>query len=308
MMFWFFLLIASLYLLYKVSNTAERELVKYAEYSGISHLSIGFIFIAAASSLPELSISTSSAFLGNQEISVGVSLGNVLYDLLLVLPLVAIWYGVKFSEEAIRRIRIISTIAIISLFPILFLKHVPRIYGLAIIISFLILINFILKRKTSEYRYTTREEKFRNKIVLAISLLSLSILSYLVNLSVKMISETAKIPTLLIGSLLIPIFTCTPELFSCLAAVKRKNYDVILGIIFGVLAFDSMFLIGSVSIIAPITISNINQFYLLYFFLFTSLTSINIMFASDRKLSIYSSIFLLMLFALWIFLSILFGI
>jgi cation:H+ antiporter len=307
-MFWFFILIASLYLLYKVSNSAERELVKYAEYSGISHLSIGFILLAAASSLPELSISTSSAFLGNQEISVGVSLGNVLYDLLLVLPLVAIWYGVKFSEEAIRRIKIISTIVIISLFPILFLKHIPRIYGLAIIISFLILINFILKRKTSEYRYTTREEKFRNKIVLAISLLSLSILSFLVNLSVKMISQTAKIPTLLIGSLLIPIFTCTPELFSCLVAAKRKNYDVILGIIFGVLAFDSMFLIGSVSIITPITISNINQFYLLYFFLFTSLTSINIMFASDRKISIYSSIFLLMLFAFWIFLSILFGI
>jgi cation:H+ antiporter len=308
MMFWLLILIASLYLLYKVSNIAERELVKYAEYSGISHLSIGFIFIAAASSLPELSISTSSAFLENQEISIGVSLGNVLYDLLLVLPLVAIWYGVKFSEEAIRRIKIISTIAIISLFPILFLKHVPRIYGLAIIISFLILINFILKRKTSEYRYTTREEKLINKLSIAISLLLLSILAFLVNLSVKMISETAKISTLLIGSLLIPIFTCTPELFSSLAAAKRKNYDVIVGIIFGVLAFDTMFLIGFVSIIAPITISNINQFYLAYFLLFTSITSINIMFARDKKLSIYSSIFLLMLFALWIFLSILIGI
>jgi cation:H+ antiporter len=308
MMFWLLILIASLYLLYKVSNIAERELVKYAEYSGISHLSIGFIFIAAASSLPELSISTSSAFLGNQEISIGVSLGNVLYDLLLVLPLVAIWYGVKFSEEAIRRIKIISTIVIISLFPILFIKHVPRIYGLAIIISFLILINFILKRKTSEYRYTTREEKFINKLSIAVSLILLSILAFLVNLSVKKISETAKISTFSIGSLLIPIFTCTPELFSSLAAAKRKNYDVIVGIIFGVLAIDTMFLIGFVSITTPITISNINQFYLAYFILFTSITSINIMFAKDKKLSIYSSIFLLMLFALWIFLSILIGI
>jgi cation:H+ antiporter len=308
MMFWFFILIISLYLLYKVSNTAEKELVKYAEYSGISHLAIGFIFLAAASSLPELSISTSSAFLGNQEISIGVSLGNILYDLLLVLPLVAIWYGAKFSEEAYGRIKVISTIVIISLFPILFLKHVSRIYGLAIIISFLILFNFILRSKTSEYRYATKEEKFRNKITLAMSLLSLSILAFLVNLSVKMISQATKVSTLLIGSLIIPAFTCTPELFACLAAAKRRNYDVIVGIIFGVLAFDSMFLIGSVSIIAPITISSISQFYLLYFFLFVSLTSINLMFVRNKEISIEYSIFFLMLFALWIFLSILVGI
>jgi cation:H+ antiporter len=308
MMLWFFILIISLYLLYKVSNTAEKELVKYAEYSGISHLAIGFIFLAAASSLPELSISTSSAFLANQEISIGVSLGNILYDLLLILPLVAIWYGAKFSEEAYGRIKIISTIVIISLFPILFLKHISRIYGLAIIISFLILFNFILRSKTSEYRYATKEEKFRNKIALAMSLLSLSILAFLVNLSVKMISEATKVSTLLIGSLLIPAFTCTPELFACLAAAKRRNYDVIVGIIFGVLAFDSLFLIGSVSVIAPITISNVNQFYVLYFFLFASLTSINMMFVRNKEISIEYSIFFLMLFALWIFLSILVGI
>jgi len=88
-----------LYLLYKVSEKTEEELVKFAEYSGITHLAVGFIFLAAATSLPELSISISSTFVGNQEISAGVSIGNVLYDLLLILPIVAIWYGIKIDKK-----------------------------------------------------------------------------------------------------------------------------------------------------------------------------------------------------------------
>jgi cation:H+ antiporter len=93
-----------------------------------------------------------------------------------------------------------------------------------------------------------------------------------------------------------------------LAAAKRRNYDIVVGTLYGTLIFDTMFVLGATSIITPITISNINQFLLLYFFLFTSLISIILTLVRKREIGIDSSLFLLMLFALWIFLSILTGI
>jgi cation:H+ antiporter len=113
---------------------------------------------------------------------------------------------------------------------------------------------------------------------------------------------------LIIGSLIISIFTSSPELFTCLAATKRRNYDIVVGTLYGTLIFDTMFVLGATSILTPITFSNVNQFLFLYCFLFVSLISIILMFIRKKEIGIDSSVFLLMLFAFWIFLSILIGI
>ena len=305
MIVWIILLLVSLYLLYKVSEKTEEELVKFAEYSGITHLAVGFIFLAAATSLPELSISISSTFIGSQEISAGVSIGNVLYDLLLILPIVAIWYGIKIDKENFRKIKLLSIITLLALFPILLMKSVPRIYGMFLVVSFIILSTYLLQERTKRYRFHTREEKIRNRLTLGILLVAISFLSFLINLSAKKIAEATNISILVIGSLIISIFTSSPELFTCLAAAKRRNYDIVIGTIYGTLVFDTMFVIGSTSILAPIAFSNVNQFFFLYCFLFVSLISIILMFIRKREIGIDSSVFLLMLFAFWIFLSIL---
>jgi cation:H+ antiporter len=308
MIVWIILLLVSLYLLYKVSEKTEEELVKFAEYSGITHLSVGFIFLAAATSLPELSISISSVFVGNREISAGVSIGNVLYDLLLILPIVAIWCGLKVDERNFRKIKQLSLISLLSLFPITILKSIERIYGLALVISFILLSRYLLQEKAKKQVQSTKEERFRNKMVLSFSLISLSFLSFLINLSTKKISEATKISSFLIGSIIVSIATSSSEFFACLAAGKRKNYGIVIGTIYGTLVFDTMFVIGSTSLLTPITFSNVNQFLFLYCFLFVSLISIILMLVRKREIGIDSSLFLLMIFALWIFLSILIGI
>jgi len=308
MVFWIALLSVLLYLLYKVSEIAERELVKFAENSGITHLAIGFIFLAAATALPELTISVSSAFLGNQEIAVGVSLGNVMYGRVLIIPIVAMLYGLKISETNFRKILNVSIISLIALFPILFLKEIGRVYGIALVTSFIILSYFLLSEKPKKSTLSSEGEKLKNKIAIGLSLISLSFLATLINISIKYISEITGISTLTIGSIFVSIFTSLPELIVCLHAAKIKNYDIIVGTIYGTLAFDTLFLLGSTSIIAPIVISNFHNFIILYSFLSVSLISIILMIWKRREIGAYDSIFLLMLLALWIFLSILIGI
>jgi cation:H+ antiporter len=174
--------------------------------------------------------------------------------------------------------------------------------------SFIILSTYLLQERTKRYRFHTREEKIRNRLTLGILLVAISFLSFLINLSAKKIAEATNISILVIGSLIISIFTSSPELFTCLAAAKRRNYDIVIGTIYGTLIFDTMFVLGAASILAPITFSNANQFLFLYCFLFVSLVSIILILVRKREIGIDSSIFLLMLFALWIFLSILIGI
>jgi cation:H+ antiporter len=307
MIVWVFLLLTSLCLLYAASEKAEEELVKFAEYSGITHLAVGFIFLAAATSLPELSISIASTFLGNQEISAGVSIGNVLYDLLLILPIVSILYGVKISEKNFMKIKLFSLISLLVLSPLLLMKSIVRVYGMFLVISFLVLSAFLLRGKT-KYRFSSKKERFRNKLSVGVLLVVISFLSFLINLSVRKIAEATNISMLVIGSILVSLFTSSPELFTCLAAAKRRNYDVVIGTLYGTLVFDTMFVLGSTSVLAPIIISNFNHFLLLYFFLLISLISIILILLKEKEISIHSSVFLLVLFAFWIFLSVLIGI
>ena len=143
--------------------------------------------------MPELSISISSAFLKNQEISAGVSIGNVPYDLLLILPIVTIWYGLRVDKENFRKIKLLSLISLLSLSPITILRSIERIYGLALVISFILLSRYLLQEKAKKQVQSTKEERFRNKMILAFSLISISFLSFLINLSTEKNSEATKI-------------------------------------------------------------------------------------------------------------------
>ena len=304
MLVWFAVLAIALYSLYKVSEIAVEELEKFAEYSGITKLALGFFFLAVSTSLPELSISIGSVFLGNSEISLGVSLGNILYDLLFVLPIVAIWYEIRIKKDDFQKILFSSLIPLLSLFPILLLKEVSRIYGFSLVLAFIIFSRYLIKERQATKKYK-EEEKMRNKILLSICLLSISFFSFLINLSTKMISQYTKISTLTIGAVAISLSTSMPELFSCLHAAKRKNYSLIIGIIYGTLIFDSIFVIGSTSLLSPIQLSNFYEFTNLYSFLALSIFSIIFMLRKGRRLWISEGIFLLLLFSLFIFSTIL---
>ncbi|MEM5875497.1 MAG: hypothetical protein QXW01_03025 [Candidatus Aenigmatarchaeota archaeon] len=302
---WIFILLISLIGLYKFNDILVEELEKFAEYSNIGGLTIGFIFLAASCSLPELSISVASSIFEIGNLGIATSIGNIIYDLLLVLGIVAIWYGFKIEEKNYERIKKISLVALISLFPLLFLREYNFVYGLALLVVFIIFGWFLLYEEgKKEKKYYSKGEKMKNKIIIASSLVLVVLFSYLISISSKRIIERTTISAMFLGALVTSFFTSSGELFSCLNAAKRKRYDLIVGTAFGVVFIDSTFVPG----IAMLFSSGIleKQFYLLYLFLLISLITILGFAKRKKEIWIQEGLLLLLLFLFYTILNILF--
>lgn len=303
---WIFVLLISLLGLYKFNDILIEELERYAEYSKITGAAIGFIFLAAACSIPELSISIISSIFKIGGLGISTTIGNMIYDLLLVLGITAIWYGIHISKKNYKKIKEISLVALVCLFPLLFLREYNFIYGLSLSLSFVIFGWFLLyeeKEKEGRKHYPT-EEKIRNKITLTFSFLAVIFFSYLVSLSSKVIIETYNISAMFIGALITSFFTSSGELFSCLNAAKRKNYDLIIGTIFGVVLIDSTFVPGVAMLFSSASIEK--QIYILYFFLASALLTVVTFSKTRKQLWIQEGLILLLLFVLYALFNILF--
>ena len=304
---WIFILLISLIGLYKFSDILVEELEKFAEYSNISSLAVGFIFLAASTSIPELSISITSSILKIGNLGIATSIGNIIYDLLLIFGIVAIWYGMRIDEKSYERIKKISVVSLISLFPLLLIKYYNYIYGLILSLVFVILGWYLLyeeKKETKKYPYYSKKEKIRNKIVISISLVLAIFFSFLISTSSKIIVENTSISASFIGALITSFFSSSGELFACLNAAKRKKYDLIIGTIFGTLMIDSTFVSGIAMLFSSAHIEK--QFYLLYFFLLISLLSILAFFKMKKEIWIQEGLILLFLFLFYVILNILF--
>lgn len=299
---WFFVLLISLFGLYRFCDYLVTELEKFAEYSKISGIAVGFIFLAVSTSIPELSISISSSILKVGELGLGTSLGNIVYDLLWILPLVAILCGLKVEGKIYIKMVKISLISIISLFPLLFIGKVNFIYGLTLILVFIIFSKYLLSEKESKkYKFYTRDEKFKNKVLLAVYLVSVVFFSYLVVHSSRIIVDDLGISAIWFGSVLVSFFSSSPELFSSLSAARRKKYDLVIGAIFGTVLFDSTFVPGVSMLFSSYLIEE--QFYILYSFISIGLISILVFSNKGKKMSTREGIVLLALFSLYILLS-----
>lgn len=302
---WFFILLISLVGLYKFNDTLVGELEKYAEYSKIAGVAIGFIFLAAACSVPELSVSIISSIMGIGSLGVSTSIGNMIYDLLLVLGITGIWYGITINERNYKKMKEISLLGLICLFPLLFLKTTNFIYGLTLVFCFIFFSWFLLyEEKKEKVKYYPAEEKFKNKITIALSFIAVVFFSYLVSYSSKIIVETYQISAMFLGALVTAFFTSSGELFSCLNAAKRKKYDLIIGTIFGVVLIDSTFVPGAAMLFSTTTIEK--QIYILYFFFVLSLLSVLSFAKTKNQIWIQEGIILLLIFSFYVVLNIIF--
>lgn len=303
---WLFLLLISLFGLYKFNDILIEELEKYAEYSRIAGVAIGFIFLAAACSIPELSISLISSVFEIGSLGIGTTMGNMIYDLLLVLGVTAIWYGFVVNEKNYEKMKKISLVALISLFPLLLLKEYNFIYGLSLIICFIIFAWFLLYEEKKEDRrknYSKREE-MKNKITITFSFIAVVFFSYLVSFSSKIIIETYEISAMFLGALVTSFFTSSGELFSCLNAAKRRKYDLIIGTVFGIVLIDSTFVPGIAMLFSPLVIEK--QIYVLYFFFAIALFTILSFSKAKKHFWIQEGIVLLLIFLFYVLFNILF--
>ena len=160
-MFYFFILtfLALIFLLIS-GDLVVKGAVGVAERLGVPKLIVGLTIVAFGTSAPELVISVRAVLDGVSGLAIGNVIGSNIANVLLVLGLPAVIFGLPLMECESRRAYIIMLVSTLLFLAICFFWELNRSSGAVLIILFLIVIldSIISTQKPVSYTHLRAHE------------------------------------------------------------------------------------------------------------------------------------------------------
>ncbi len=240
-----------------------------------SYFLLGFSLIGFLTSMPEFAIGMMSAIAGIPSLSLGNLMGGSFVLFSLVTGLLAVFYhGIQFEKNF--SYKKLAWVAVIILLPAIFLvdKKISQLEGLVIILAYLYYFFSLKKYSPLQNHQLTNKKKNFKKILSLIkagfliifgAILLLTSSSLVVGLSEKLINRFNITPFVL-GLIILSIGTNLPEISIALLGNKKRKKNIALGTILGSAAVNSL-IIGMVSLLRPIIITDFLNFLLVSYFL-----------------------------------------
>ncbi|MDD2655387.1 MAG: calcium/sodium antiporter [Candidatus ainarchaeum sp.] len=257
------ILLVSLAALAWSANLVSDKAVVLSEYFHISQMAIGFLLIAASTSIPELAVSVMASITGQGAISAGNVFGSNIADIFLVIGACAFFYKIVLRrEDAIEVGGVLLVTSVITLYFIYstFVLGYPvigRLEGAVLLLAFGAYIYYVLKKK----KFTkngdngiTKKDALRAFALFFVGVTLVLISSGLAVDSAVKLSELAGISQSFIGATILAVGTSLPELSVELAAVKKKRYALAIGDAIGSTITNITLVLGVASLLNPITI------------------------------------------------------
>jgi cation:H+ antiporter len=252
--------IASAILLIKSSEWVVTESIRASRLFGISTFTIGFIIISISTSLPELSVAIFSTLEGVPSLSVGNLFGANLTDLTLILGLCAIFGGPLFLEKRDLEdlIELLFVVSLVTLL-ILYNPQPSPLTGIVLLALFgLLIVRLYRKGKIPRELFDGAHEKKTvalGKLIVGLILLLLAA-HFLVDSALE-ISQMLNLSPTLFGATAVALSTTLPELTVELRAIRKKDYALALGDLFGS-AVTNITLVLGIVILGNINMPNID--------------------------------------------------
>lgn len=257
-----------------------------AELTGLGRLLVGSIFLAAATSLPELTIDISAVRMGLADMAVGDLLGSSLFNLLILAGL-DLWHhsaGKMLSRAAAAHaLSATMSVALTALAAMAILIG-PQLEGFTFLGlgagSMTILLAYAAGFRLVYYDQRFAASRERYEIDLAPPpapgiTKTRAIIGYLAAAAVILVAapflaqsagrlaDLTGLGGTFVGTTLVALCTSLPEMVTSLAAVRIKAFDLALGNIFGSNAFN-MLLLAPLDLACPGSLfANISQTHVL---------------------------------------------
>jgi cation:H+ antiporter len=264
----FILLFVGIFLLWKMGEVTVKNAIGFSFIYGIESFTIGFFIFAISTGLPEISSAIVSSVKKVPELSAGDLLGSTFVNTSLILGIVTLVAKEIEIEKHLRK-QLLGTIGCIIL--IFFGTSVtPR--GNIFTGLLLILIYFgaafwfhmgmpkkaVVKEISEVEEKIIKEEKKallppKIDILLKLigSLASLILSSWLMIYAATNIAERLHFQLSLMGATFIAVGTSLPELSLCIHAIRRKEYGLALGDIFGASLLNVSLVLGLLILMNP---------------------------------------------------------
>ena len=232
----------------------------------VPELIIGATLVSLCTTLPEATVSISSAILGHAQMAVGNALGSIVCNTAFILGITILFARPPLNEGK----RLFKNGAFL-LFLILFVFFIGTQYyqvgrGAGFVLL-LMLVLYIGSNVRDAKRYADAHpdppvDKRRKTAARNISLFIIGVLftvggsSLLVQNGVK-IARMIGVPDVVVGVSMTAFGTSLPELVTAIAAIRKKAYNISVGNIIGADILNIVLVIGSSAAILPIPVDSI---------------------------------------------------
>ncbi|MEM1350258.1 MAG: calcium/sodium antiporter [Myxococcota bacterium] len=234
---------------------------------GVAPLVVGLTVVAFGTSAPELLVSLLAIREGNDGISVGNIIGSNIANIALILGCAAMVRPIEVHEDAVKREYPIM-FAASALLVLLCQDFVLQRYDGAIMLTGMAAFLGVsvwrgLKGDSEEIAEELEDidpdtsSLPKDMGLIALGIVGLAIGAYFLVENAVFIAKQFHIPDLVIGITMVAIGTSLPELATSVVAAYRGASDISVGNVIGSNVFNVLLVLGLVSTIVPIEVSEV---------------------------------------------------
>jgi len=264
MFFELFALAISLAALAKSSQMTIKFAERFSILTGIGKVAIGFILIAVATSLPELSIAIFSSIRGEALLSVGNVIGANIMNLAFIMGIVSFMAVIRISKsnfnEIVKAVSLVSLLAV----PLIFLDVVWWVYSSVCLIAFVFYVKSIMKKEFKRNKTVISGlasiEAVKTLLALLVSISAVVVFSALVTDFAVSMTKLLGVAESLIGTTILALGTTLPELSVAIVAIKRKDIDIVIGDTAGSIITNMTLVLGVASLANPVYFGGIIKY------------------------------------------------
>ncbi len=257
----YIIFIVSMAALIKGADFIIKESERIALHFGISEFVIGATLIALGTSLPEMAASIVASYHHKSDLAVSNVIGSVILNIAMVLGIVFL-----IAKEIYPRRDIFSKDSAWALFPIfLFLlvaydgtiTRAEGFFFLFLMVGYLLFLANEPAIVAGEVEEELLKEKFNWPPTLVMLLLGFVMVVYGADYAVESASNIARslgVSEWIIGLFLVAFGTSLPELVVSVVAALNKKADMSIGNIIGSNVANFSMVLGSASLVHPLTV------------------------------------------------------
>jgi len=294
-MFWHItIFLGSLFLLWAAVKLVIKGLIRIARFLGWREFAVAFFAMAFAASLPNLVVGVSAALRGIPELSLGDVVGNNIAILTLGLGLAALITRGGIPAES-RMVQTSSMFVMVAaLLPLILILDgtLSRIDGILLIALFIFYTSWLFSK---EERFTkvyddadsAPLERFRffflDLVKIFWGLMIFIIAGQGIVFSAQYFAESFSLSLILIGVFITGLGSALPEIYFSVVSARKGETWMILGNVMGAAIVPATLVLGIVSLIQPIQISNFSTIALARLFIIAAAILFPVFVRSKQK-------------------------
>lgn len=251
------------------ANFLTEGAAAVAEKFHVSEFVIGLTIVAVGTSMPEFVVSSSAAFRGSCDMAIGNVVGSNIFNVFLILGLCALISPLPLTKNNVRFDIPLTFLASFILFAFTSdtllgtgsVDRIGRIEGAIMFLCYIALMIYTIRTSKQDNPAGNAEPRmkmWKAAIAIAGGLVALIFGSRMFVDGASELARRMGISEAMIAITLVAGGTSLPELASSVVSIIKGQKGMALGNVLGSNIFNILFILGSCSVIRPLTLGDID--------------------------------------------------